>query len=684
LPNPLEEPGKPDIRASSRGPGTGSRISVPVLNITKTRLNDPALWFLGTSDQPGDYRSSGCSGCHVVYANDRSPIDSGPFATFGHRGESQSLDPTIPRGEPGHPIHHEFTRAIPTSQCMVCHMHQPNMFLNSYLGYTMWDYEADAPLMWPEKQHEPSDADVEVLARNPEGAVVRGKWADPEFLANVSDLNSQTKVTQFADYHGHGWNFRAVFKRDRAGNLLDAAGGVVSEDDPAKFSKAVHLNDIHAEKGMQCADCHFSRDAHGSGHVVGEVAAAVEIRCQDCHGSVDARATLRTSGPGAPSGGTRLDVLRNADGRRRFEWKGGALYQRSIVWPDREWKVPQVLDSITPGNPGYNARAARAKTIARLDASGEQHWGKLPERPMRAHDDEQMACFTCHSSWVTSCAGCHLPIDANRKTERHHYEGGETRNYATYNPQVARDDMFILGRAGEVKGGIIAPLRSSSALVASSTDINRNHIYVQQPPVSAAGYSSQAFNPHFPHTVRKTETKQCEDCHLSKRGDNNAIMAQLLGLGTNFVNFVGYNAWVGTESSVEAIQVTEWEEPQAVIGSYLHRYAYPDAYARFVSAGRQLGSGGHERHVHRSGPTRCLQVRGEYLYAAEGSRGLRVYDVASIANKNVSLRVLTAPFSPLGRTRVSILPTRRAWRCRRTSQYVPSSTARLPTLRASV
>ena len=28
---------------------------------------------------------------------------------------------------------------------MICHMHQPNMFLNTYLGYTMWDYEADAP-----------------------------------------------------------------------------------------------------------------------------------------------------------------------------------------------------------------------------------------------------------------------------------------------------------------------------------------------------------------------------------------------------------------------------------------------------------------------------------------------------------------------------------------------------------
>jgi hypothetical protein len=44
----------------------------------------------------------------------------------------------------------------------------------------------------------------------------------------------------------------------------------------------------------------------------------------------------------------------------------------------------------------------------------------------------------------------------------------------------------------------------------------------------------------------------------------------------------------------------------------------------------------------------CVAVRGEYLFAAEGAGGLRVYDIASIANKGVSQRIVTAPFSPLG------------------------------------
>ncbi len=645
----LEEPGRPDIRQSNRGPGTGGRISVPVINITKTRLNDPHTWFLGTNEQPGDYRSSGCASCHVVYANNRDPKHSGHYAEFGHTGETQTADPTIPRGESGHPLKHEFTRAIPNSQCMVCHMHQPNMFINTYLGYTMWDYESDAPFMWPEKQAYPTEAERrEVLDRNPEGASPRGKWADPEFLNAVSELNPQLKDTQFADYHGHGWNFRAIFKRDRVGNLLDAEGKVVSDDDPKKFEKAVHLSSIHLDKGMHCVDCHYAQDNHGNGHIYGEVAAAVEIDCKDCHGSIDAYPNLFTSGPAALEGGTDLGAIRNPDGRLRFEWIGNKLIQRSALDPQLEWEMSLVKDTVTEGNEHYNAKAARAKLMS--DDTAKQDWGYDTPRDSLAHSDDDMECYTCHTSWTTSCGGCHLPIEANNKTERHHYEGGESRNYATYNPQVARDQIFMLGRRETAKGGKdggpgkIAPVRSTSALVLSSTNSNREKIYIQQPPIAASGYSSQAMNPHFPHTARKTETKQCEDCHLSKNNDNNAIMAQLLMFGTDFIDFIGYMAYVGGEEHVTPVQVTEWQEPQAVIGSYLQRYAYPDYFQQHLDAGKVLQHG----YPHTSGEAACLQHRGEYLFVAEGDKGFRVYDIANVANKGFSQRIVSAPFSPLG------------------------------------
>jgi hypothetical protein len=700
----LEESGRPDIRQSNRGPGTGLRVAIPVLNIHKTRLNDPFMWFMGTNDQPGDYRHSGCAGCHVVYANDREPRHSLTWAQYGRDGQSRTVDPTLAgRTESGHPVEHAFTRSIPTSQCMTCHMHQPNIFLNSFLGYTMWDYEADADLMWPGpenrlprksgeeqslgRQRYPNAAQaLETLDRNPEAAATRGLWGDVDFLREVNDrVNPLARHTQFADYHGHGWNFRAVYKRDREGNLLDSEGKSVAPDDPEKFSrsgspqfvppgtqkgKAVHLMDIHAEKGMQCADCHFAQDSHGNGFLYGEVANAVEIGCKDCHGTAAAYPTLLTSGPAAPPKGTNLSLLRNPDGRRRFEWMAGddgrrVLVQRSIVDPDLEWEVSLVKDTVDPRNPRFNLKSARAKLMSKAGAeTGRYGFGPGVAADDLAHKPEEMACFTCHLSWTTSCAGCHLPIEANWKTKSHKYDGAETRNFATYNPQVARDDMFQLGRHQTTKGNVVAPVRSTSALVLSSTNINRERIYVQQPPISSAGFSSQAFAPHFPHTVRTAETKTCTDCHLSQSDDNNAIMAQLLLQGTNFVNFVGLHAFVGLDGGFQATRVTEWDEPQAVIGSYLQRFAYPDWWRLHVDRNkRELvswtrgGQGSREQFANvfqgTGGAVGCLQQRGEYMFVAEGKGGFRVYDVANIGNKGVSERIVTAPFSALGQdTRV--------------------------------
>ena len=670
----LDEPGRPDTHQSNRGPATGGRIAVPVINIHKTRLNDPFTWFLGTNDQPGDYRSSGCSACHVVYSNDRDPRHSGPYAQFGHDGTSASVDPTIPKGESGHPLKHEFSRAIPTSTCITCHMHQPNSFVNTFLGYIMWDYESDAPNMWPKKQRYVSEWDTqgvkhdkdqilghektfEIAMRNPEEAAQRGLWGDVDFLKKVWDNNDKNKDTQFADYHGHGWNFRAVFKRDRKGRLLDADGKLVSDKDPDKFKKTVHMSSVHVDKGMHCVDCHFEQDAHGNGHLYGEVAQAVEIECVDCHGTTDRYPSLKTSGPAAPPGGTDLSVLRTQDGRARFEWRGDKLFQRSALWADKEWEVSLVKDSVNPDHPKFNPKAALAKTVSKDNLN----WGAGVAPEVRAHKNEAMTCYTCHTSWTTSCGGCHLNMKANWKTRRHHYDFEETRNFATYNPQVARDEMFQLGRHGPAKGGRIAPVRSSSALVLSVENANRELLYIQQPPIAASGFSSQAFAPHYPHTERKTETKTCTDCHVSKENDNNAIMAQLLLQGTNFVNFVGFNAWMGTEDEITAVQVTEWDEPQAVLGSYLHKYAYPDWYKKHQENGREL----KEAFSHDSGPARCLQLRGEYLFVAEGEDGMRVYDTAGIANKGYSQRIITAPFSPLGQnTRITsknatcvVLPT---------------------------
>ena len=287
------------------------------------------MWFLGTNDQPGDYRSSGCTACHVVYANDREPRHSGPYARFGHGGHDarRRIRPSR-RDERGHPLRHGFTRAIPTGQCMVCHMHQPNMFVNTYLGYTMWDYESDAPSMWPEKQQYPTDARdaPRSSTRNPEEAAIARQVGRPR-------LPGGGRPTLNPTAQGHPVR-RLPRPRLELPRRLQArpqgqaarrgrqAGGRRTIRD--KFKKAVHLSSIHVDKGMHCVDCHFEQDAHGNGHIYGEVAAGGRDRLRGLPRHDATRyPNLYTSGPAAPPGGTDLSAAAHA-GRPRGASNGAS------------------------------------------------------------------------------------------------------------------------------------------------------------------------------------------------------------------------------------------------------------------------------------------------------------------------------------------------------------------------
>src|SRR5207302_7945332 len=180
---------------------------------------------------------------------------------------------------------------------------------------------------------------------------------------------------------------------------------------------------------------------------------------------------------------------------------------------------------------------------------------------------------------------------------------------------------------GTVTGNRVAPVRSSSAVLVSSQNQNREWIYSQQQTVSAEGYSGQTFNTHVPHTVRATETKGCTDCHVSKNNDNNAWMAQVLLQGTNFVNFMGRYVYVASGDAIEVVVATEHTEPQAVIGSTLQKIAYPDDFQRFLKGNRELKTA----YEHAANPRVFqVQLRGEYAYAAAGEGGARSYHLAQL------------------------------------------------------
>lgn len=719
IPEKDEDPGRPfGTRLSNRGFGTENRTDPVFIGLQKTRLFDPTLNFIGTNDHPGDYRQSGCTACHVIYANDRSPVHSGQYAAFGNKGTASKVpfqgakpDPMIPKDEPGHPIVHRFAKgnSIPTSQCMICHVHPGTTVMNSYIGYMWWDLESDGEYMWPaEGKKLTAEQNVAAQMRDPMEITARGNWSDLDFLEAIWENNDKMRHSYFGDFHSHGWVFRAVFKHDRKGRYLDYYGHPIEEsaknfkagvDLPIEIKElyrciekkspeqrkaeehaiaqkrhgsAMHLLDIHMEKGMHCVDCHFVQDNHGNTRLQGEVRAAVEIQCIDCHGTVTKPATLRTSGPaaytstpGKPWLGRDLKAMRTPSGKARFEIRGGKLYQNSMVEENLTWEVVQTKDTIDPQSEHYNPKAALAKTVR---YEGDKIvWGNLPKAKNGcpddsgcAHANSNMTCMTCHSSWNPSCYGCHLPQKANMKMPYLHSEGDVTKNYTSYNWQTLRDDVFMLARDGNATGNRINPSRSSCAVHVSSYNGLRELIYTQQQTISCEGFSGIAFSTNVPHTVSgKGTTKMCTDCHISKKDDNNAIMAQLMMHGTGFMNFIGRFAYVGAgEHGLFAVEVSERGEPQTVIGSSMHKLAWPEEHEKHEKKHDRILKGYREHpgkdiiqnvaHPFRKNNITALLARGEYLYAACGEGGIRIFDISMVDHKGFAEKIFTAPVSPAG------------------------------------
>ena len=272
-----EEPGKPEIKLSDRGFGTELRTDPVFLGLQKTRLLDPLLSFPGTNDQPGDYRASGCSACHVVYANDRSPEHSGAYAASGQSGTDRHRRShhSAKRIRPSHPppVHAlDSVQPVHGLPHASRHEHGRDLFRLHLVGQRNgWRAHVPAAAAQSQRAEQRSRSRPAI----PKRSAVRGLWSDPEFLREDRHARVQPascKHTQFADFHGHGWVFRAVFKHDRKGNLLDKDDKKVDFKIRTSSRRRCTSRTSIWKKGMHCIDCHFEQDSHGNGKLYGETA----------------------------------------------------------------------------------------------------------------------------------------------------------------------------------------------------------------------------------------------------------------------------------------------------------------------------------------------------------------------------------------------------------------------------
>lgn len=113
-------------------PGAGAaRDSVDTLmdNYLPKNCTHCHQWSYGRNDARGNFRSSGCTACHMLYNDD---------------GVSLSSDPSAIKERPPHPEKHQLTARIPESQCERCHFQGARIGL-LYRGVIEWGFEADPP-----------------------------------------------------------------------------------------------------------------------------------------------------------------------------------------------------------------------------------------------------------------------------------------------------------------------------------------------------------------------------------------------------------------------------------------------------------------------------------------------------------------------------------------------------------
>ena len=343
------------------------------------------LGSAGANNRYGDFRSSGCTACHM-----RKSLSGRANESYWKINQKEPVDPdNIAAPELSHVQRHvivsraqtlttgEFMEGMDDYTCAGCHQGS-NRTVMQYWGIRL-DQNAD-------------------LARRVQYP------ADPvSFTDTRNDTRLFDPVVNNTTFNGRAAN-QYILHEDYDGDGRD--------DTPP---------DIHYEAGLGCIDCHGSHDLHGG--VVGRPdqpmlshqEQAVAIQCESCHGGVEAEAATVA---GQTYDGSTVEMAVDGEGnplKHVIKEGDGNFYLTSRLTGNRHFVVQTrdvVVDSgkVNPldGQPIYNAKASYA--MGRKD--GDPSTGIGPQQTGGAlngfsHSDE-MSCVSCHASWTNNCIGCHL------------------------------------------------------------------------------------------------------------------------------------------------------------------------------------------------------------------------------------------------------------------------------------
>lgn len=333
---------------------------------------------------------------------------------------------------------------------------------------------------------------------------------------------------------------------DGNNSLVPTKGG---EPGPMMISGARNATsiapDIHFSKGMDCIDCHTSRDVMGDGYAYENMYLQTEVSCQDCHGSAIKRPMTAT-------------IERENDEALRESNN----YQRQMQQGEQ-----MVLTA--KGRKYSNVFYENGKIWLQGKRSGKLHESKVitgtPEHSIVGH--ERMECYSCHSRTVVQCYGCHTEYDQS-KQGMDFVKGRETPGRFSETEDYRMLYPFPLALN---QRGMISPVTPGCQTFVTVKDRNGRKVrdeYI----ANFKGRQQLRFAPFYSHNTG-TRAIGCRECH-----GNPAF----LGFGQHSVE----------GSSIEATLICEKSEGKPLDGYLTMDYGRVRAYSAITRENSRPLNGG--------------------------------------------------------------------------------------------
>jgi hypothetical protein len=273
---------------------------------------------------------------------------------------------------------------------------------------------------------------------------------------------------------------------DGNNGLVPTNGG---EGGPLMTSGARNLThitpDVHFAAGMECIDCHTSRDVMGDGFAYRNMYLQTEITCEDCHGSTRELPRYR-------------EITRENDEALR-ESKNYMLPVTSGM------KMIQTSKGRSYSNVFYRDNAVWVAG----KRSGKLHRSKVitgtPEHDVAGH--ERLECYSCHSRAVPQCYGCHTTYD-KRRNGRDFIKGADTPGSFSETEDYRMLYPFPLALN---QRGRISPVTPGCQTFVNVTELDGSRSKTEY--VSRfKGRQQLRFAPFYSHNTGK-KAVGCAECH---------------------------------------------------------------------------------------------------------------------------------------------------------------------------